>query len=117
MIPKPERRATTKRRQQQTTRQTTRQVYEAIWQRDQGRCRLTEALGMTWSIDREEMAHLKAKSLGGETTTVNCFLLARFWHTGKRSHHSKDITIRALTEAGCDGPLEFVVRERGGPTT
>ena len=92
-------------------RKNTKAVRETVWARDGG-CRVFGCL--SWNA--LEMAHLKAKGMGGDrgirTTTRNCAMVCHEHHQGTRSLHSGHIKWRALSNKGADGPLCFEFYEK-----
>lgn len=118
--PKPVKRSTVKRRKRVAKNANIAQVRRDVMDRD-GLCRLM-ALLYKFGIPPQfifapELAHLKARGMGGNPdlsrdTTANTIWLTKHLHTGARSHHSGHLQIRPLTDRGADGPVCFELYEQ-----
>lgn len=122
--PKPIKHSTVKRKRKVRKTANIKSVREQVFDRDEI-CRLVKLL-VLFGFAPEllpsygvwvELAHQDARGLGGNPdlsrdTTANTFLLSQFLHTGPRSHHSKHLKVRALTDRGMDGPVCFELYEK-----
>lgn len=90
---------------------------EAVRKRDV-RCRWPSCPDCATTKTRLEVAHLRAKGMGGDhgarSERSHMILLCFLRHQGPRSLHSGDLRIEPLTERGTDGPCRFLeLRESG----
>ena len=84
-------------------------VRESVFDREQYRCRIP------WCDEpATEMAHLRARSLGGPDSTKNCIAACTDHHQGTRSLHSGHLKYEFLSERGADGPMTWKFQEEIG---
>ena len=109
MFPKPDHRKARRRRQRDA--QLTERLAKA-------QARLRDGYRSRWPgtahIQRVEVAHLKAKGMGGSASAnvvSNLITLAASIHQGPRSLHSGHRRILPLTSAGTSGPCAFFERD------
>lgn len=85
-------------------------VREQVFERDGNRCRIPWCLRLAYTYAPHELAHLKARGMGGSRfrdTTANTIEACHDCHQGQRSLHSGHIKWRFLTGQGADGPMAF----------
>ena len=84
-------------------------VRESVFDREQYRCRIP------WcEKPATEMAHLRARSLGGPDTTGNCVAVCAGHHQGTRSLHSGHLKYEFLSSKGADGAMRWMFDEEIG---
>ena len=82
-------------------------VRSKVFERDNYCCRICQR-----DTDVLELAHLKARGMGGSLkrdTTQNTICCCRTCHRGPRSLHSGHVKHTFLSDKGADGEMEFRV--------
>lgn len=92
-LAKPKPRVVEQRERRAELARTIRVVREAVWRRDQGRCRVCQRWG-------QHVHHLQYRSRGGRWTTANCVLLCRACH---QDVHAKTLSITGADADDLDG--------------